>query len=151
MALEIRVATSGDLEQLIPLVESYRQFYQQEADPAGARAFQQQRAANQESVVLLALDPDESAAALGFIQLYASFDTVDLAGVWILHDLFVAPAHRRRGVARALMRAAADFCRASGATRIDLSTAVDNAPAQALYHDLGYQRDAAFYHYSLSL
>ena len=37
MALEIRVATSGDLEQLIPLVESYRQFYQQDADPAGAR------------------------------------------------------------------------------------------------------------------
>jgi ribosomal protein S18 acetylase RimI-like enzyme len=151
MALEIRVAARGDLEQLTPLVDGYRQFYQQEADPPGARAFQEQRAANQESVVLLALDADETAAAVGFIQLYASFDTVDLASVWILHDLFVAPAYRRRGVARALMRAAADFCRASGAARIDLSTAVDNVPAQALYQDLGYQRDAAFYHYSLSL
>ena len=151
MQLEIRAAASGDLEQLVPLVDSYRQFYQQGADPAGARVFQRQRAANQESVVLLALDHDVTAAAVGFIQLYASFDTVDLAAVWILHDLFVAPAYRRRGVARALMTAAEAFCRDSGAARIDLATAVDNTAAQRLYHELGYQRDEAFYHYSRAL
>ena len=39
----------------------------------------------------------------------------------------------------------------SGASRIDLETAIDNTSAQALYESLGYQRDTEFYKYSLEL
>ena len=49
------------------------------------------------------------------------------------------------------METAREFCEGTGASRIDLSTAVTNTTAQALYESLGYQRDDEFYGYSLEL
>jgi ribosomal protein S18 acetylase RimI-like enzyme len=49
------------------------------------------------------------------------------------------------------MERAAEFGRASGASRLELSTARDNRPAQALYESLGYVRDEAFYFYEIRL
>lgn len=56
-----------------------------------------------------------------------------------LHDVFVDPAARRRGVARALLLAARDALVARGAPRIVLSTAHGNAEAQALFAALGFR------------
>jgi pimeloyl-ACP methyl ester carboxylesterase len=55
-----------------------------------------------------------------------------------LQDVSVRPAHRRRGVATALTRAAEDDVRARGGDRLTLTVSVDNAEAQALYRRLGY-------------
>jgi ribosomal protein S18 acetylase RimI-like enzyme len=71
--------------------------------------------------------------------------------LWILNDLFVIPAARRRGVGRLLLDAAADLGRGAGACRVVLSTAKDNATAKALYEQAGYQLDATFDHYELPL
>jgi ribosomal protein S18 acetylase RimI-like enzyme len=38
-----------------------------------------------------------------------------------------------------------------GVLRLDLETAIDNFPAQALYEKLGYQRDNEFFKYSYTL
>jgi ribosomal protein S18 acetylase RimI-like enzyme len=100
-------------------------------------------------VVFLARGEDGS--ALGFTQLYPTFCSVQTAGIWVLYDLFVAESARRRGVARALMERARAHAQRTGARRIDLSTAIDNAPAQALYEALGYHRDSEFFVYSLDL
>jgi ribosomal protein S18 acetylase RimI-like enzyme len=54
-------------------------------------------------------------------------------------------------VAAALLTAAADHARALGAASQSLSTARDNASAQALYASLGWQRDQQFYDYNLTL
>jgi ribosomal protein S18 acetylase RimI-like enzyme len=70
---------------------------------------------------------------------------------YLLNDLFVSAAARRCGVAAALLRAAAEQARALGAASLSLSTALDNAPAQALYESLGWQRDAQFCEYGLTL
>ena len=45
----------------------------------------------------------------------------------------------------------ADQARALGAASLSLSTALDNAPAQALYESLGWQRDSQFCEYGLTL
>ena len=87
----------------------------------------------------------------GFTLLYPTFDSVELARVYVLHDLFVAPAFRRRGLARMLMETAHKFCASEGARRVDLSTAVSNLTAQPLYESLGYQRDRDFYSYYKTL
>jgi ribosomal protein S18 acetylase RimI-like enzyme len=57
----------------------------------------------------------------------------------------------KKGVAKLLMNAAAEFARATGAVRIVLSTQIANTPAQNLYASLGYQKDENFYHYALYL
>jgi ribosomal protein S18 acetylase RimI-like enzyme len=56
-----------------------------------------------------------------------------------LQDVYVAPAHRRRGVAAALTEAAESTARARGCDRISLSVSRDgNSAARALYEKLGY-------------
>ncbi len=69
----------------------------------------------------------------------------------MLYDLFVAPAQRRRGAARALLEAAAAYARLAGAVRMDLATARTNVAAQSLYESLGWIRDDVFLHYSLAI
>lgn len=54
--------------------------------------------------------------------------------------LAVAPSAQRRGVARALMRAAMDKAATTGAARLLLSTRPEMTAAQALYRSLGFGR-----------
>jgi ribosomal protein S18 acetylase RimI-like enzyme len=149
MSVSIRPASVLDLEIIVPLFDAYRQFYGQPADSAVAQRFLSERFAHHESVILLALD--DSGEALGFTQLYPLFSSVRATRKYLLNDLFVAPAARRRGVAQQLLAAAAEFARASGAASLSLSTAVDNLAAQELYESRGWQRDEGFYEYNLRL
>jgi ribosomal protein S18 acetylase RimI-like enzyme len=146
--LEIRRATVADLHLLGPLFDDYRQFYRQPADPALARQYLASRLEREESVVFLAAS---AIVGYGFVQLYPSFCSVAARPIWILYDLFVAPAARGQGYARGLMEAARSFASATGAQRLVLSTADDNRTAQALYESLGYRRDTVFWHYELTL
>lgn len=149
MSFQIHHASIDDLDTLVPLFDGYRQFYRQASDPARARAFLAERMAKHESQILLALD--DAGAALGFTQLYPLFSSVRAVRTWLLNDLFVAAAARRQGVAKALLIAAAEHARSLGAASLSLSTALDNAPAQALYESLGWQRDQGFCEYGLVL
>lgn len=65
----------------------------------------------------------------------------------MLYDLYVAPARRRAGTARALMVAAQGLARGRGAARMELSTARGNAAAQRLYETLGWERNDEFLAY----
>ena len=57
-----------------------------------------------------------------------------------LEELFVRPAHRRRGCARALVDEAAHWAKAAGATQLLLTVWEGNRAAEALYARLGYRR-----------
>ena len=138
MDTTIRRATVADLDALVPLFDAYRMFYAQASDPVRAREFLAQRLANGESAVLVA---ERGPSAVGFTQLYPVFSSVRTARTWLLNDLFVADAARRRGVARALLDAAATFARDDGAAGLMLETSRDNAPARALYRDAGWHED----------
>lgn len=56
-----------------------------------------------------------------------------------LSDVWVEEGARRRGVARALIAAAEDWMRQQGMSRVELSVAMRNPDAQALYAGLGYR------------
>jgi GNAT superfamily N-acetyltransferase len=68
---------------------------------------------------------------------YLSFSTWDgQAGIY-LEDLFVRPAFRRRGLARALMRELASECVANDYTRLTWAVLDWNVDAIALYDEVG--------------
>lgn len=146
MNLQIRRATDADIARIAPLFDAYRSFYGQPSDVARADAFLRERLANGESALLLA---ERDGEALGFTHLYPLFSSVRTARVWLLNDLFVADGARRRGVARALLDAAAAFAREQGAAGLMLETGRDNGPARALYRAAGWNEDATQW-YSLS-
>lgn len=145
----VRRATLADLDGSSALFDAYRQFYGQPSQPEAARAFLLERLERSESTLLVAADALGS--LVGFAQLFPIFSSVSLGRVFVLNDLFVAPAARRQGVARALLRAAADFGRANQAVRITLSTQTTNAAARALYASLGWALQTEFEVYTLKL
>jgi GNAT superfamily N-acetyltransferase len=151
-SMEVVEADGGQVELVAPLFDAYRQFYQQPPDRDAARAFLAQRLARGESRVLLALLVEGGARTpVGFTQLYPSFSSIALKPAWILYDLFVAPAARRRGVGRILLERARQLAEATGASELTLQTAVGNHAAQALYESLGWRRDEQFLTYTLVL
>jgi GNAT superfamily N-acetyltransferase len=145
----VRQAAARDTEAIAPLLDAYRQFYGQPADPARSRTFLAERLARHESIVFVACDACE--VPTGFTQLYPLFSTVRTARTYLLNDLFVAPAARRRGVGRALIGAAVEFARANGAAALSLQTAIDNREARSLYAAAGWDHDVRFCEYTFAL
>ena len=59
--------------------------------------------------------------------------------ILFLQDLFVEPAHRRRGIGAALMARVAALAREIGSPVVELIVRADNAAAQAFYRRAGFQ------------
>ena len=147
--MNVRTAQAGDLDAVAVLFDQYRGFYGKPGNVGLARVFIGERMARAESVILVAEARDGGLA--GFVQMYPGFSSVSAARIFVLNDLFVGHAHRRRGAARLLLEAAHRFAREAGAVHLSLSTAVSNRPAQALYESLGWARDQEFHHYTLAV
>jgi len=148
MNAAIRLAEARDLDQLAELFDQYRQFYECPPDLSAAKNWLAENLERGRSTLFAA---DNGSQLLGFTQLYPALCSVDLVDYFVLYDLYVIEAARRQGIARALMNAASDWAKAQGADRLDLETARDNAPGQALYRDLGYELDEVFLKFSLDL
>ena len=148
MNAAIRLAEARDLDQLAELFDQCRQFYECPPDLGAAKNWIAENLERGRSTLFAA---DNGSQLLGFTQLYPALCSVDLVDYFVLYDLYVMEAARRQGIARALMNAASDWAKAQGADRLDLETARDNAPGQALYTDLGYELDEVFLKFSLDL
>jgi ribosomal protein S18 acetylase RimI-like enzyme len=148
-AIELRIVQAGfdEIDSVARLFDQYRQFYGQDADAPGARAFIGERVRNLQSVILLALARHDE--PIGFTQLYPSFSSVSMRQIWVLNDLFVVDAARRNGVAWALLDKAKEVSLQSEAKGLVLATAIDNHSAMALYESFGFIRDDEFHHYFL--
>ena len=84
------------------------------------------------AVFLVAVEGD---AVLGYVGMHHVLDE------GFITNVAVAPAARRRGVARALLAALAAYGREHNLYRITLEVRVSNAPARTLYEAEGYTFD----------
>jgi ribosomal protein S18 acetylase RimI-like enzyme len=146
--MEVFQAVLENLEELSSLFDQYRIFYKSSSDMEAAKKFLQERFQKSDSVIFAA---SHNGHMVGFTQLYPTFSSVSMKRVWILNDLFVEEAHRRKGIANSLMDAAEKFARETKAVRIILATQISNMLAQELYESRGYLKDEEFYHYALRL
>ena len=69
----------------------------------------------------------------GYMGLYVSFDEASVTNV------AVSPAHRKKGYGEALVAAAKEAAKATGAENIFLEVRVSNEPAISLYKKLGFE------------
>jgi GNAT superfamily N-acetyltransferase len=147
--MRITVVGATDLDELLPLVRAYCDFYQ--VTPGDQQLLALSRALladpQREGVQLLARD--DAGRAVGFATLYWTWQTLAAARVGVLNDLFVAAEARGMGVAEGLIAACVERCRERGATRLVWQTARDNQRAQAVYARVGATRDDRWLDYDL--
>lgn len=146
--MTVHRATVDDVEQLLPLVRGYREFYKRVHDAERERAYVTMLMREKKSVVFLARAGDR---AIGFVQLFATYSTTSLGPSLVLDDLYVVPDSRGGGVAAALLDAACGYARSIGASGMFLETAIDNATAQRVYERNGWAREGRFIKYNAPL
>ena len=147
--MNISRASEEHAASVAKLFDLYRQFYECEPNLPLAEKYVAERIRNEESVIYFATD---AGSAVGFVQMYPSFCSVDATKIYILYDLFVDASMRDAGIGKKLMNRAAKHAGEHGASRIDLQTAFSNKPGQHLYESLGYQKVLEDFHsYSLQL
>ena len=136
MSLSIRFATAADADTLFAFIRGLAE-YERAADavqvtPAELRA---QLASPRPPFECLLAERD--GVAVGFALFVHNYSTWrGRAGIWI-EDLFVPPAHRRRGVGGALLRRVCALAVERGCARVEWAVLDWNAPAIAFYRSLG--------------
>jgi ribosomal protein S18 acetylase RimI-like enzyme len=97
-----------------------------------------------DAVVLVALEGDEIIGTVTYVPGLSSPFAVHLKdGEAMIRMLSVAPAHKRRGVGRALSLACVERARAEGSSAIVLHADEIMDASQRLYESIGFRRDPA--------
>ncbi|AZG72953.1 GNAT family N-acetyltransferase [Shewanella livingstonensis] len=114
--MQIRLASSIDLEPLSLLFDLYRQQLQQPSDYPACRSFLKNRLAENDSMIFVSIREDEM---VGFIQLYPSFSSLRLAPVWYLEDVFVLPDYQQQDVVSQMHKKAQLLAHSAGVLLIN--------------------------------
>ena len=146
--LIIKEAVIADAEKIGEVFDLYRQFYKKAPDKTLSVEYIKQRLSNKESTIFFV---EVNNICMGIVQLYITFDSLELAKKIVLYDLFVKSEYRKKGIGRMLMNASKNFAEKNNISGIELSTAISNGTAQNLYESLGYERDLEYYNYYLSI
>ncbi|MFC7531444.1 GNAT family N-acetyltransferase [Actinoplanes sp. GCM10030250] len=148
--MKIRAMTPGDeaFEQAATLFDEYRVHYGEVSDPLRTREW----LAEQLTVGRLRMAVAADGARLGGLITSAVLPaSLRLGAAWSVRDLFVAPDHRRAGIARTLLDHVVAEARAAGALRVSLVTEPENGPALGLYRAAGFRPVEGLAHLSLTL
>ena len=146
--VEIRPARVDEIEEMLPLIRAYCEFYETEPQDEGLR----------EMFRTLITDPSQGAVfiardggrAVGFAALGWKWSSLKAARMGYLEDLFVDPEARGKGIADALIDACAARCRELGMPAMAWQTAPDNHRAQQVYNRTGAEFDT-YLEYDLKL
>ena len=86
---------------------------------------------------------------MGFVEIRLR-DTVDDCEwnpVGYIEGWFVSPGFRRRGIGRALIEAAAEWCRNRGCRELTSDAEPDNTSSQQVHRRLGFEEISRLIHY----
>ena len=149
MEFEIIKANVNHIKQVGELFDLYRQFYKYVSNINESTDYISERMKNNESIIFFATNKQKE--AMGFVQLYETFGSLDLGKIIILYDLYVKKDHRKNKIGRQLMLKSHEYAKKINAKRIQLSTSTDNFIGQSLYESLGYVKDTEFYTYDFEI
>jgi GNAT superfamily N-acetyltransferase len=146
--VEIRPAREDEIEEMLPLMRAYCDFYGSSPADEGVIAMARTLISDpSQGAVFIAR---EEGRAIGFASLDWKWSMLKGARIGYLEDLFVDPAARGRGTADALIQVCADRCREHGMPAMEWLTAPDNQRAQKVYDRSGAVSDT-YLEYDLEL
>ena len=148
MKIKIIKAKKENYKEVGFLFDLYRQFYKYKTDIKKSTKYIKERISNKESTIFLCYCDKEPA---GFVQLYETFDSLNINKKLVLYDLYVKKEFRQIGIGKSLMDIAKKFGHKKKIKLIELSTAITNKKARSLYKSLKYKRDKIYYNYYLEL
>ena len=148
--MRIERVGDADLEELLPLMRGYCDFYGAATPDDALLALSRALIADPHNEGIQLIARDDSGRAIGFATVYWSWQTLAASRLAVMNDLFVSPAGRGTGAADALIAACAAEARARGATTLAWQTAKDNERAQKVYERVGAVR-SEWVDYALAL
>ena len=148
MKIKIIKAKKENYKEVGFLFDLYRQFYKYKTEIKKSTKYIKERISKKESTIFLCYFDKEPA---GFVQLYETFDSLNINKKLVLYDLYVKKEFRQNGIGKSLMNIAKKFGHNKKIKLIELSTAITNKKAQSLYESLEYKKDKEYYNYYLEL
>jgi GNAT superfamily N-acetyltransferase len=146
--IEIRPARTDEIEEMLPLIRAYCEFYEVEPNDDGLRVmFETLITEPSQGTVFIARDDGR---AVGFATLDWKWSSLKAARLGYLEDLYVEPEARGRGIADALIEACVARCRERGMSALQWLTAPDNHRAQKVYNRTGAEA-GTYLEYDLEL
>lgn len=139
--LAISLVGEADLDDLLPLMRGYCDFYEVAPDDRDLLAMARALIGDPDREGMQVIARGAGGAAIGFATIFWSWSTLGAWRIGVMNDLFVAPASRGQGTADALIVACVDRCRERGARELGWQTAPGNARAQAVYERVGAKRE----------
>ena len=130
----MRVATAGDAPIAARLLHDFNSEYDEYTPGPEALAERARELIEAGEVTILLGGEDD----VGLVQLRFRPSIWSDSLEAYLQELYVAPAHRGKGIGRALLETAIDLARDRGASSIDLGTSVDDVAAIGLYESAGF-------------
>jgi GNAT superfamily N-acetyltransferase len=137
----IERVTEADLEELLPLMRGYCDFYEASPSHESLLALSRALLANPDCEGLQLIARDGGGRPAGFATIFWSWSTTHAARIGVMNDLFVAEGRRGGGFAEALIEACRGECTRRGAVLLTWQTAPDNLRAQAVYDRVGGTRE----------
>lgn len=145
----IRALVPGEAGLILPLVEEALAVHARGRpdvflppdDPGALRAELERRLCDDATTALVAFHPDDRPAGYVLFRIERRDGAPWLRQrcLGLLDQLCVAPALRRRGIATALVAAAADRLRSAGASQMEVAYWSFNRPSAALMERLGFR------------
>jgi GNAT superfamily N-acetyltransferase len=146
--VEVRPARTHEIEEMLPLIRAYCEFYETEPNDEGLRTmFETLISEPSQGAVFIARADGK---AVGFAPLDWKWSSLKGARLGYLEDLFVDPEARGRGIADALIEVCAERCRELGMPALEWLTAPDNHRAQKVYNRTGAE-SGPYLEYDLEL
>jgi GNAT superfamily N-acetyltransferase len=146
--IEIRPARAAEIDEMLPLIRAYCEFYGAEPNDEGLREmFRTLITEPSQGAVFIA---KQDGRAVGFAALDWKWSSLKAARIGYLEDLFVDPEARGLGIADALIEICAERCRELGMPAMQWQTAPDNLRAQQVYSRTGAHFDT-YREYDLEL
>lgn len=146
--IEIRLARPEEVEDLLPLMRAYCEFYESSPPDEGLREVMRTLIADpSQGALFIARDGEK---AVGFAAIDWKWSSLKGARIGYLEDLFVDPDARGNGIADALIGICAERCRELGMPAMLWLTAPDNHRAQRVYDRTGASSET-FLEYDLEL